>query len=112
MRERYMKLCFYTQDHENYGSEEKAYWKPKGGEDFIIEAPVWTEEMTTKVCDLLAVNNPFFQRSVIGFDEVSDDYMTQFERSQLEYDGEIEFPAIRFTFDELIKLSEKESCHA
>jgi hypothetical protein len=29
----------------------------------------------------------------VGYSIVEDDYMTEFERSQLEYDGEIRFPA-------------------
>lgn len=98
-----MKICFYTQDYENYGTDTDPYWKAKGGEDFIIEAPEWTEEMADNVCKAVSEDNPFFQRSVIGFDKVSDDYMTQFERDQLDYEGKIDYPAVRVSYDEIMK---------
>lgn len=102
-----MKLCFSTQDYENYGTEDSPYWKAKGGEEFIIEAPEWTLSMTDKVCKAISINNPFFQRSVVGFEEVSDDFMTSFEKSQLEYDGEVQFPAVRCSYEEFVAMSKE-----
>jgi len=31
---------------------------------------------------------------MVGYGVVADDYMTEFERSQLEYDGHIAYPAV------------------
>ena len=38
-------------------------------------------------------NSNYFRRDIIGWDIVDDDFMTEFEKSQLEYDGDIFFPA-------------------
>jgi hypothetical protein len=35
----------------------------------------------------------YFRRQIIGWDIVADDYMTDFEKSQLEHEGSIRFPA-------------------
>jgi hypothetical protein len=35
----------------------------------------------------------FYTSAIVGFDVVSDDYMTEFESSQLKYDGRIVYPA-------------------
>ena len=32
-------------------------------------------------------------QSIVGYGVVADDYMTEFERSQMEYEGVIQFPA-------------------
>ena len=68
------KLLITTQVFENYawnedgslGTGDNAYWKPKGGNDYVVRN---------------------FK------DIVADDYLTQFERDQLEFEGEIRFPA-------------------
>lgn len=98
-----MKLHFCTQDYENYGTENEPYWKAKGGSDYIIEASEWTEEMVNEVINRISYSNPFSQSSYIGHDSVSDEYMTEFERAQLDYDGEIIFPATRLNYDEFVK---------
>jgi hypothetical protein len=38
-------------------------------------------------------NNDYFRCQIIGWDIVADDFMTEFEKSQLEYEGEIRYPA-------------------
>jgi hypothetical protein len=38
-------------------------------------------------------NNDYFRCEIIGWDIVADDFMTEFEKSQLEYEGSIRFPA-------------------
>jgi hypothetical protein len=30
---------------------------------------------------------------ILGYEVVADDYLTEYERSQLKWDGKIEFPA-------------------
>lgn len=101
-----MKVYFYTQDFENYGTPDNAHWKPKGGSDFIIEADSWTEEMVQKVVDLVNYSGEMSQRSLIGYQEVSDTFMTQDEQFELEYEGSIEFGAMRCTYDEFLTKNE------
>jgi hypothetical protein len=97
-----MKLHIWTQDQENYGDEDFARWKMKGGEDFFVpkfkgsdtDATVAVMALREKIeCD-----NPFFRRNILGWAIVADDYMTEFERSQLEYEGKIMFPATELAF--------------
>ena len=38
-------------------------------------------------------NNDYFRRDIIGWTIVANDYMTDFERSQLEYEGKITYKA-------------------
>ena len=37
--------------------------------------------------------NDHFRESIIDFRVVADDYLTEFEKDQLEYEGVIRFPA-------------------
>lgn len=90
-----MKLYIWTQVMENYGDAEKPYWKAKGGGEYFVPG-VTTENLDKAlalVLDDIGLSNEYFQEYVRGWDLVEDDYMTQFERDQLEYDGKIDFPA-------------------
>jgi hypothetical protein len=35
----------------------------------------------------------YFRCQIIGWDIVADDFMTEFEKSQLDYEGSIRYPA-------------------
>jgi hypothetical protein len=100
-----MKLLITTQVYENYawnedgtiGTGDDAYWKAKGGNDYIIKNFRGDEEkaaaLVMAVRDRIEQRNDYFEESIIGWDIVEDDYLTEFERDQLEYDGQIMFPA-------------------
>lgn len=91
------KLLITTQVYENYGSADEPYWKAKGGSDYVVKKFRGGEEAATAM--VMAVRgrieerNEMFEESIIGWDIVEDDYLTEFERSQLEYEGEIRYPA-------------------
>jgi len=38
-------------------------------------------------------NSDYFRENILGWDLVEDAFLTEFEQSQLEYDGEIVYPA-------------------
>jgi len=38
-------------------------------------------------------NNDYVREHILDWSVVEDDYLTEFEQSQLEYDGKITFPA-------------------
>ena len=38
-------------------------------------------------------DNDMFREHIINFEVVADDYLTEFEQSQLEYEGTIRYPA-------------------
>lgn len=100
-----MKLVITTQVYENYawnedgsiGTGEDAYWKAKGGNDYVISnfdplqyAPGIIVEM---VRPKVESDNDYFREHIIDWSVEADDYLTEFERSQLEYEGRIVYPA-------------------
>ena len=96
-----MKAIFYTQVYENYawkedgsiGTGEDAYFKPKGGDEYVVlnvdrtQMSKILEEVRAKV----EVSNDYFRENVVDFELVEDDYLTWYEREQLEFDGSIAF---------------------
>ena len=90
------KLLIQTQVYENYGDALKPYWKAKGGGDYVVKKFKDFNRVTETVMALrsqIEQDNEFFQETVIGWEVVADDYLTEFERSQLEYEGKITYPA-------------------
>lgn len=107
-----MKIMINTQYMENYGTAEAPYWKFKGGSDYIIEVEGFRfdNDMAGKkarmIVDELApkieYSGDYSQEYILDWSFVEDDYLTDFEKSQLEYDGEITFPAKRVTYEEFM----------
>jgi hypothetical protein len=98
------KLHIYTQDQENYGAHDwdgegecPQYWKFKGGEDFFVPKFKGGEEAATMAVMALRSqieeDNQYFRRQIVGWSIVANDYMTDFEKSQLEYEGKITYKA-------------------
>lgn len=102
------KLLITTQVYENYGAHSwggpatgpcPQYWKAKGGCDYVVrnfrgDPTVAVMALRSKVeCD-----DQYFRESIIDFRIVADDYLTEFERDQLEYEGKINFPAKELEF--------------
>ena len=92
-----MKAIFTTQVFENYawredgsiGTGEDAYFKPKGGDEYVV-FNVDKSQMLRILKEVKAqveVSNDYFKETVVDFVLVEDDYLTEYERSQLEYDG-------------------------
>ena len=90
-----MMLVISTQCYENYGTETDPYWKAKGGSEYKIlgvPANVDLDEVVTLVRGDIEKSNDYVQETIIGYGLEADDYLSWFEKSQLEYDGDIEFP--------------------
>lgn len=99
-----MKVVIFTQVYENYawnedgsiGTGADAYWKAKGGNEYVITG-IWDqEEATTAVMCLrnqIEQATDYFTETIIDWELVDNDYLTEFERSQLEYEGKITYPA-------------------
>jgi hypothetical protein len=92
-----MKAIFTTQVYENYairedgsiGTGADAYFKPKGGDEYVV-LNVDKSKMSRILAEVRAkveVSNDYFRETVVDFQLVEDDYLTEYERSQLEYDG-------------------------
>ena len=100
-----MKLHIYTQNQENYGAHDwdgvgecPEYWKFKGGSDFFVPMGnrINSETATAIVMAVrgdIEETNDYFRCEIMGWDIVADDFMTEFEKSQLEYEGTIRYPA-------------------
>jgi hypothetical protein len=91
------KIYVMTQNYENYGSEDEPYWKPKGSSDYFIPNFSGTQEQAIEVvnsmADKIEYSNEYATSTILGVEVVADDYMTEFERDQLDYEGKIRFPA-------------------
>ena len=97
-----MMLVISTQCYENYGTETDPYWKAKGGSEYkILGVPtdVDLDEVVTLVRGDIEKSNDYVQETIIGYGLESDDWLSGFERSQLEYDGSIQFaePTIEYS---------------
>ena len=99
-----MKLLITTQIFENYAWDEdgnlgtgiNAYWKAKGGNDYVVKNFKDFGRVTETVMalrDKIECDNEAWREHIIDFEVVSDDYLTEFERSQLEYEGKITYGA-------------------
>jgi hypothetical protein len=45
------------------------------------------------MADKIEYANEYATSTILGVEVVADDYMTEFERDQLDYEGKIRFPA-------------------
>jgi hypothetical protein len=93
-----MKLYIYTQYAENYGYR----WKFKGGNDYFIPCgksitPARAYAMVQLAKAKIEYKNDEASETIIGFEIVEDDFVTDFVRNQLEYDGKIDFPTKTIT---------------
>ena len=96
-KEKQMKVVIFTQVYENYGTAKDPYWKAKGGDEYVVYRLIMNEEEATTIVmgvrGQIEQSNDFVRETIIDWKLVKDSYLTEFERSQLEYDGEITFPA-------------------
>jgi hypothetical protein len=97
------KLLISTQVYENYGAHDwdgtgecPQYWKAKGGNDYVVKdfadflrAKEAVESLRSEVEE----DNDYYREHIIDWEIVEDDYLTEFEKSQLEYDGKITYAA-------------------
>ena len=100
------KLLIITQVYENYGAHDwdgrgecPQYWKAKGGCDYIVKNVDVdrVDEAVKSVWNQVECANEHYRETIIASSVVADDYLTEFEQSQLEYEGVIRFPAKELT---------------
>ena len=104
-----MKLYIQCQYMENYGAHDwdgkgecPQYWKFKGGEDFFLPldgfnpnhefADKRLQMIVDSIRNQVEWDNPASRQYIVGYEIVEDDFMTEFERSQLDYEGSITYP--------------------
>jgi hypothetical protein len=104
-----MKIVISTQYRENYGAHDwdgtgecPQYWKFKGGSEYIIEDVeqfVKLNDFFGKKCEMivdeirskLEHKSEYAEEYVLGWSIEEDSYMSEFEKNQLEFDGEIKY---------------------
>jgi hypothetical protein len=90
------KLLIVTQILENYGSEDNPFWKAKGSSEYVVKNFTAFNAVNATVQSLrseIEIDNAFCSEYIVSWEVVDDDYLTDFERSQLAYEGRIDFPA-------------------
>ena len=95
-----MKLLITTQVYENYGAHDwdgvgecPSYWKAKGGSDYVVKN-VNVNRVTETVMGVrsqIECDNEHFRETIIDWSIVADDHLTEFEQSQLAYEGKIRY---------------------
>jgi len=100
-----MIVVIDTQYKENYGSAEQPYWKFKGGSSYkILGVPkgVSLDRVVELVRDKIEHAGEFTEEYILGYSFEEDGFLSQFEQSQLEYDGAIQFPEPTFDYGSLV----------
>ena len=97
-----MKLLITTQVYENYGSHDwdgvgacPQYWKAKGGSDYVVRN-INVNQATETVMAIrgqIEEDTDAFRETIIDWSIVADDALTEFEQSQLNYEGVIRYPS-------------------
>jgi hypothetical protein len=102
-----MKLLITTQNLENYGAHDwdgvgecPQYWKAKGGSDYVVKNFTNFNNTTEAVMALrgqIEEDSEYYRSFIIDWEVVADDYLTEFEQMQLDYEGKIRFAAKELT---------------
>ena len=103
-----MQLLITTQTQENYGAHDwdgvgecPSYWKFKGGQDYKFDLGTTLRnaqslaELVEHFRGQIEEDNDYYRNHIIGYEVVADDFLTEFEQSQLDYEGRIAYPATR-----------------
>ena len=102
-----MKLLITTQVYENYGAhdwdgvgEGPSYWNAKGGSDYVVRN-INANQATETVMAIrgqIEQDNNAFRETIIDWTIVADDALTEFEQSQLNYEGVIRYASKEITW--------------
>ncbi len=102
-----MKLLITTQVYENYGAHDwdgagacPSYWKAKGGSDYVIKNINVNKatETVMAVRGQIELDYVHFRETIIDWSIVADDALTEFEQSQLNYEGHIRYGSKEITW--------------
>jgi len=105
-----------TQTIENYGAHDKdgrfssgnAYWKFKGGHEYIITGLERIQDAVAFVAARCS-NSIGYKEFPVEWEEVSADYQTEFEKNQMEYEGRIAYPADRINVQEELNVKREDA---
>jgi len=114
-----MQLIIETQYMENYNVENPGQgqdrWKYKGGSTYKVQDVDinmdFKKYIKTHLAPKIEYESDMSQEYILDWSVVSDDYQTDFEKSQLEYEGfkGYQEPKIYIEDDKMTKIKEFES---
>jgi len=92
-----MMLVIRTQFMENYGAPDwdgtgecPQYWKMKGGSEYkLTNVPLNIDYQEVVSMANVEKDNEYCREYILDWSMEADDYLSWFEKSQLEYDGVI-----------------------
>lgn len=103
-----MVLVIQTQYRENYAAHQgftgEYYWKNKGGDSVkVLNVPTDAnlEEIVEVLRGELEQSNDYVQEYIIGYGLEEDGWLSDFETSQLEYEGEITYKEPTYQYADL-----------
>jgi hypothetical protein len=103
-----MILVIQTQDYENYAAHEgftgEFRWKAKGGSCYKVTGVptgIDLDEVVGFVRSEIERNDEYFQTTIVGYGLEADDYLSDFEQSQLSYEGAITYPEPTIDYGDL-----------
>lgn len=102
-------LVIRTQFMENYGAHDwdgegecPQYWKMKGGSEYkVTNVPLNIDYQEVVSMANVEKNNEYVREYILDWSIEGDDYMSWFEKSQLEYDGKVACPEPTVDYSEL-----------
>lgn len=104
-----MMLVIRTQFMENYGAHDwdgegecPQYWKMKGGSEYkVTNVPLNIDYQEVVSMANVEKNNEYVREYILDWSIEDDSYLSWFEKSQLEYDGEVACPEPTVDYNEL-----------
>jgi hypothetical protein len=104
-----MILVIRTQFMENYGAHDwdgtgscPQHWKMKGGSEYkVIGVPLNIDYQEVVEATGIEFSNEGAREYILDWSLESDDYLSWFEKSQLEYDGKIACPEPTIDYSDL-----------
>ncbi len=101
-----MMLVIDTQDRENYAAHQgfngEYRWKMKGGSEYKVKnVPLNIDYASVVEMADVEQDNEYAKESIVDWSIEPDDYLSWFEKSQLEYEGTIVAPEPTLDYNEL-----------
>jgi hypothetical protein len=105
-----MMLVISTQLYENYGAHDwdgtgecPQYWKAKGGSEYkITGVPLNINYDAVVAMAAVEQDNDHFRETILDWSLENDDYLSWFEKSQLDYEGTISCKEPTIEYGELV----------
>ena len=103
-------IVISTQYMENYGAHDwdgegacPQYWKFKGGSEYkILNVDINADLARVVKAAGVERDNDYCREYILSWSVEGDDYLSHFERQQLEYDGEITYREPTREYSELM----------